>query len=119
MGNAVVKTQFFTFNQNNSGGWFAYDHAAGIGHYVIIEAIDKEHALARARQIGLYFEGRSGDCVSCCGHRWSEPWSDEGTPDPRVWDETPDEYVGSAYSYRTGGEREVFVHYLTGQISAY
>jgi hypothetical protein len=116
VGQALVQTKFYTFNQNNSGGGFTEDFFAGIGRFVIVEAIDADHAVQRAKQIGLYFDGR-GDC-SCCGHRWSEPWDDdEGTPEPTIWDEPVERAVED---YRCGDdERVAFVHLITGQINAY
>lgn len=74
---------FYTYNQNNSGGHFAYDEKDGISHYVIIEATDPDHANARARKIGLYFGG-DGDC-SCCGDRWNEASSYDGHETPQIY----------------------------------
>lgn len=117
MGNAVVKTQFFTFDQNNSGGSFSYDEGRGIGQYVIVEAIDRDHAVTRAEQVGLYFNGY-GDC-ECCGDRWYKPWDKDGTETPQIYDQTPDEYLTSPYCSDWGMDKQVFVHYLSGQILAY
>ncbi|MFC4089327.1 hypothetical protein [Micromonospora sp. GCM10011541] len=120
MGQALVQTKYYTFSQNNSGGWFAYDFFAGIGQKVIVEAIDRDHAVARAKQIGLYFDGR-GDCVGCCGYRWSEPWDEDGTAGPEIYGETIEEYLDGGWAYGPSGEgeKQVFVHLTTGQILAY
>ena len=77
---------FFTFRQNNSGGSFVVDSERGIGYMVCIEAENAEKACERAREIGLYFNGR-GDC-SCCGPRWSEVDDDDALPYPGVYGRT-------------------------------
>ena len=79
-------SKFFTYSQNNSGGHFDHDEKAGIGHYVIVEAKDANHANQRAEEIGLYFDGvdKGQDC-ECCGDRWYQPWS-EGSEKPMIYD---------------------------------
>lgn len=66
---------FYTFNQNNSGGRFHAIHKRGISHYVVVEGRDCDDIIARAKTIGLYFNGADEgyDC-NCCGDRWYEPW---------------------------------------------
>lgn len=70
---------FFTFRQNNSGGWFDFDREQGLTHYTIIEAPDVTAACVEAIIHGIYFDGCSAgiDC-SCCGDRWSRPRDYEG-----------------------------------------
>lgn len=116
-----VKARYFTFNQNNSGGSFTYNESAGIGHFVIVEAIDAAHANARARQIGIYFNGCESDMdCSCCGDRWYEVWNDEqGTDVPMVYASTPYDHVANPANMRWGMDKQVFVHYISGQITAY
>jgi hypothetical protein len=120
VGQALVQTKFYTFNQNNSGGRFHYDFFEGIGRYVIVEAIDQDHANQRAQKIGLYFDS-SSDC-SCCGGRWSEQWGDdEGTPEPTIYDEPVEKFLDGPFGRRRtdDDEKTVFVHLITGQINAY
>lgn len=107
---------FFTYNQNNSGGGFAVDEAAGIAEFVIIEAATANQANGRAVDIGLYFDGVAGgeDC-DCCGDRWSGAWSDErGTEVPEVYDKPvlSRDYVNR---YRWTSP-EGFIHYLDGRV---
>lgn len=86
---AEIKTKWFDFSQNNSGGSFRFDEKRGITAYVVIEAIDYKHANMRAEEIGLYFDGCSSgmDC-DCCGDRWSAAWkSDDGEEEPSVYGE--------------------------------
>lgn len=80
-----MNAKWYHFNQNNSGGSFHHDAAAGIGANVWVEAHTFDEACARARNIGLYFDGVSDgiDC-ECCGDRWYEP-SDYYTSDRPEW----------------------------------
>ena len=73
---------FFGFTQNNSGGWFEVDDSAGIGPEVWIESNNLDHAIRRALEIGLYFDGlQTGRDCSCCGARWSKPWEEDESED--------------------------------------
>jgi len=75
-------TLYYTYSQNNSGGYFDSDE--NVSEYVIIEADNAEQANERAQEIGLYFDG-AGDCP-CCGDRWTEQWDDgEGTKAPSIY----------------------------------
>lgn len=46
---------FYTYNQNNSGGFFKITKK--IKHYVIIEADSAKEANKKAEHIGIYFDG--------------------------------------------------------------
>jgi hypothetical protein len=75
-----VKTQFYLFRQNNSGGSFVIRDEDGIGVVVCIEALNADDANRRAEAIGIYFNGcDDGRDCNCCGDRWSPVWKDEGT----------------------------------------
>jgi len=103
-----MATKFFTFGLNNSGGSFDHDAAAGIGCDVCIEAVDAEDALARAEQIGLYFNGcDDGRDCPCCGDRWSY-WMEnsDGT-------EAPEKY---GKPLKGGWGLPSYVHYIDGRI---
>lgn len=115
-----VKVQYFTYGQNNSGGGFTYNPAHGIGQFVIIEAINANHANQRAREIGLYFDGsESGMDCSCCGDRWYAVWDEKGTVTPMVYNETPDEWAANPDNFKWNMGKSIFVHYISGQITAY
>jgi hypothetical protein len=95
-------TKFYEYRQNNSGGSFDIDDAAGIGVIVWIEATDDRHADSRAESIGIYFNGVDDemDC-ECCGDRWSEAWWRDGEDKPLIdfmWHDT------------------IYVHYMDGTI---
>lgn len=100
-------TKFYEFRQNNSGGSFDHDEADGIGWLVVVEAHDADHANARAKRIGLYFNGcASGRDCDCCGDRWSSV------------DETDGSEVPGSYGEPLGAETKLYygipayVHYL-------
>ena len=108
-----MKTRFYEFNQNNSGGGFDYDTKKGITHHVVIEANSKEEALDIAERIGLYFNGVYDeiDCP-CCGDRWNTPW--ESTETPSVCGEPVASVKKSGFFEE--GQKEIAVHYLDGRI---
>lgn len=109
--------KFYTYSQNNSGGIFQYDDEAGIGEYVVIEAVNPDAASAKAQDIGIYFDGvREGIDCGCCGDRWHEPCGDP--------DDVPSLY-GKPITNEKCGNRwrkegpSVFVHYADGTVKAY
>lgn len=110
-----MKSKFYTFNQNNSGGSFDYDEQSGITHYVIVEARDLKDAVSRAEDIGIYFNGvyEGFDC-DCCGDRWYEPYTDEGSDEPEVYGEHPSKKKPSGFF--KNGQKEIAIHYLDGRI---
>ena len=76
MSTRTVQTKWYRFWQNNSGGRMKPPAVV-----VYVEALDPKHANARAKDIGLYFDGE-GDC-SCCGDRWhTADVSDEQGEEP-------------------------------------
>lgn len=113
-----MKTKFFTFNQNNSGGFFKYDKEKGITRIVIIEAINSNHAVSRAEEIGIYFDGvyNESDC-QCCGDRWSKPWSDDGTKVPEYYgQDVCHELSNKTHRFLKEDQQEIAVHYFGGHI---
>jgi hypothetical protein len=99
-----MNTKFYTFSQNNSGGYFDVDDSKGIGHYVIIEAVSEDDAILRAEEIGLHFDG-FGDCP-CCGNRWSSYCEESDRP----------EIYGVEYA-PTNEQTRVFIHNFGGDFS--
>lgn len=105
--------KFWTFNQNNTGGSFDYQSKSGITHFVIVEANDQLHAMQRAMDIGLYFNGvDSGADCGCCGDRWYKPDGD-GDDQPMIYGE-PAANATTLCAWMPKG-REICVHYLTGR----
>lgn len=60
-----MKTQFYEFRQNNSGGYF--DVNKNVSTLVVIEATSEQDAIDRLQPL---IEDQSPSC-SCCGDRWS------------------------------------------------
>ena len=60
---------FYSFDQNNSGGFFIINDK--VCHRILIEADTKEDAIAKAEELGCYWDGvaQGIDCP-CCGDRW-------------------------------------------------
>jgi len=112
---------FYTFHQNNSGGYFIFDSDKGISVNVIIEANSADEANDRAEQIGLYFNGVAdeSDC-SCCGDRWYSVWDEnDGTELPEIWGEpvainAPMKKEDLSFKWAKGPE--AYIHYLDGTI---
>lgn len=112
-----MKTKFYTFDQNNSGGNFDYDERAGITHYVIVEAVDRNHAISRAESIGLYFNGvEEGNDCPCCGDRWSTPYKDEGDDEPMLHSTPVAAHERGKWSFFEEDQKEIAVHYLDNRI---
>jgi len=66
-----MKTNFYEFSQNNSGGSFDVDN--DVCRRLFIEATNAEQANRIAQDLGVYFNGcDSGMDCSCCGDRWYE-----------------------------------------------
>lgn len=108
---------FWNFRQNNSGGSFVFDAVRGISVNVIVEADSADEAIARAEQIGVYFDGCAAgyDCT-CCGDRWYRPWSDEGTEAPKIYDEDVSNGVyRDRYGWSDDGI-EGYIHYRDGRV---
>jgi hypothetical protein len=113
---AALTTHFYSFDQNNSGGSYKYDERSGISVTVIVEATSWMHANAIAQSIGLYFDG-SGDCVECCGYRWSEQWDAPGLTFEEALTEIADDMTCVwARKNMKKGEPEIFVHTLDGSL---
>ena len=77
---------FYTYYQNNSGGFF--EHGEDVTNFVIVEAGDNEAANEFAESIGIYFDGcdRRIDCT-CCGDRWERQLQFDGEDEPLIYGE--------------------------------
>ncbi len=116
---SIIKAKFWTFGQNNSGGSFDYDEERGITHYVIVEAVDEAHAISRAENIGLYWNGcEIGMDCDCCGDRWHTPY-DDGEDVPKVYDQDIRKEGGYKPLFGRGWMkegREIAVHPINGPV---
>ena len=105
---------FYTFSQNNPGGYFWIDHGVGISSYVIIEAGSQDEAVSKAESLGIVFYG--DECPDCCGSRWSYPMEEH--PDgPRVYDEPVETFAPSRLRSEHGFCG--YVHYEDGRVQGF
>lgn len=106
----VNKMKFYTYSQNNSGGYFIDNER--VCEYLIIEAETVKEANARMEEITADYR----EYCECCGERWHECWDeDDGKTYPNIYG-VPVERVtkslfrNKAYLYRHGSDtQEVFV----------
>ena len=69
-------SKFYTFTQNNSGGFYLYHYET-----VIVEADNLEEAESIAeRESDVYCGMGPHDC-ECCGPRWWYPYGDDDCED--------------------------------------
>jgi hypothetical protein len=110
---------FFTFNQNNSGGSFAFEEGK-LTNLVIIEAESVDDVIDKAEDLGIYFGGY-GDC-DCCGDRWCEPYGDDGDKEPMIYGRPVADYFSNPGPYSTAWmepDPECYVHYLDGRVEEF
>lgn len=101
----TLETKFFTFNQNNSGGYFIINDY--VAKHLIIEAINVREAINRMRDITQDY---STYCA-CCGERWSSwKYEEDGEEVPTVWGivatEPEAEEEGSTIIYYYDGSKQ-------------
>lgn len=102
-------SKFYTFTQNNSGGYF--DNDDNVCELVIIEAKSVEQVNNKALDVGIYFNGvDTGEDCSCCGDRWSEMWDEDGGKEVPMIYNTPVKEAGSSI-FRD----KCIIHYLNGE----
>jgi hypothetical protein len=109
----TVKTKFYSFHQNNSGGSFITDDK--VAEYVIIEALNASHANQIAEDIGIYFNGcEDGYDCECCGDRWYEASEYDAKESPMIYADPIEEYKPI---FCNEGEVYCYVYYMSGLIS--
>lgn len=107
----VIETKFWTFSQNNSGGYFVEDDANGVCEYVIIEDKTADDAWRKLQEIGEKVNGFWNYCP-CCGERWSS-WCDDGQDVPMIYGQPLDKLHAGVFRNRA------FVHYYHGAIQEF
>jgi hypothetical protein len=65
-----MKKMFYTYSQNNSGGYFIGEPQLGISEYIIIEATSFKDADERLNKIAETYDDFFDYC-GCCGERWT------------------------------------------------
>ena len=111
-------TNWYLYNQNNSGGSFVYDDKNGLSVNVYIEAENSDHANEIAEQVGIYFDGEY-DC-DCCGNRWYPASDWPSTVDHNEIPELDEPFIkddnneSSAFKLKwmEEGKYEAFIHPL-------
>ena len=113
----AVKSGFYCYRQNNSGGGFDVDHKAGISCYVVIEAHSTGEADQRAEKIGLYFDGCSSgmDC-SCCGDRWYRAYGDLDKKPSVYGEEVKKDQPAPVKTHKWVSGPQGYIHYLNGEV---
>lgn len=108
-----IKTKFFTFNQNNSGGYFVNNDEYGVAEYIIIESVSAKLAWKKLVDIGDNVPGMFDYCP-CCGERWSD-WIDDsdGKDEPMIFGEPINNCKKEIF------RDKAFVHYLNGEIKEF
>lgn len=108
-------SNFYHFNQNNSGGGFDYDDK--VCHHVVIEADNADHANMKAESIGIYFDGCStGQDCPCCGDRWYQASDGDSMDEPSIYRDKPEDHVDT---FTVIGDAYCRVYYLDGTVKEY
>lgn len=107
-----MNTKFYTFSQNNSGGYFIENEYNGVCEFIIIEARDADNANEILDSIGEKVDGFFEYC-SCCGERWSYVDESDGTKEPMIYNTPIDQ------CYKELFRNNVFVHYLDGTVKKF
>lgn len=106
----VIETKFYTYNQNNSGGYFVEDEKHGVCETIIIEAENASSAYFKLNEIGKNVDG-FWDFCNCCGERWwDENDDDEGTETPTIYGEKIEGMTKDMF------REKCFIHYFDGEI---
>lgn len=105
-----MKPKFYTFNQNNSGGYYVNDKDAGVCEYVIIEANNPEEACEIFQNIGDSVVSFWNSCP-CCGVRWCNYMDEsDGKDTPMIFGKDVN------YLKKEMFQEECYIHYLNGII---
>ena len=104
-----INTKFYTFSQNNSGGYFVENDKYGVCEYVIVEAQNADEANSIFENIGDEVPGFHKYC-SCCGERWHDVDEHDGKNTPSIYSESVFKQTKSAFRTRC------FIHYYGGEI---
>lgn len=108
----TINTKFYTFSQNNSGGYFVRDEQHGVAEYMILEALSPDDAWNRLQAIGERVSDFWVFC-SCCGERWSDSMDeDDATDEPSIYGFP----VSEAQSLSSAFRDTAYVHYLDSRI---
>ena len=79
---------FYTFRQNNSGGWF---DAPAIALVIEADNADEANDIAQ-KDHGVYFDDDYDIDCECCGNRWYRVTEWDATGQPEVYGQPAEEY---------------------------
>lgn len=96
--------KWFTYNQNNSGGYFIDND--DVSHLICVQAENAEAANTQAYQITEEY----GEFCECCGERWDISERDQDGADvPTQYDKPLTESEASHY------RQTAVLHFATGE----
>lgn len=75
-------SKFYTFRQNNSGGYFHENEE--VAKYLIIQATSVDEANRKMK----YITRSWNDYCECCGTRWDDEIEGDGTDKPTIYGES-------------------------------
>lgn len=107
-----MKALFYTFHQNNSGGYFVENDEFGVCEMVIVQATSASEATKKLFSIGDNVNGFNSFC-GCCGERWNDACESDGKENPEIYGQN----VESAH--RKMFRERCFVHYLDGSFKEF
>ena len=109
---------FYTYSQNNSGGYYRYDTFDGVAEYIVVEAPN----VKRANLIFWDIVKNHKEYCECCGTRWSDYSPDEGEV-PMYYNKPLSEAYNDIVKYKFGKQLEdtkmkpyAAIHYADGTI---
>ena len=104
---------FYTFVQNNSGGYNIHREEIGISDFIIIEAPNSSEAIDFLNYLGSKVEGFYDYC-SGCGERWlTDPRFVSGDDAPSIWGTPIEEIDRMLVGYTC------FIHCQSGEIKKF
>ena len=103
---------FYTYTQNNSGGYFITND--NVAEYVIIEANSIDEANNKAEEIGIYFDGCSfGRDCSCCGDRWCSPYDESEKPE--IYGDSIEKRIEDTLNKKIFFCKNIIIYYSSGR----
>ena len=108
-----METKFFTYVQNNSGGYYVENDETGVCPAIIIEAEDVWESWDKLKEIGDRTVGFWSFCP-CCGKRWEEISiiDDDGTEEPELFGHK----IADTVDNWSVSLKRAFVHYKNGDV---
>lgn len=102
-----IETNYYIYDQNNSGSEYLLNDRDGIGHVIAIEARDYEDANNRLDDITSSYS----EYCHCCGERWSK-FDNEPKKNNSKFDNLDDVkiYLKIYFKYTRQEDPKAFLH---------